>query len=144
MAYTYQVTVDSRDPHSIAEWWAEALGWNVEPSDEDFIRRMIAAGHATEADTTVHRGQLVWREGAAIVHPGGTDIAPRTLFQLVSEDKRVKNRVHLDIRIGEDDVAEVLDRLTGAGATLLHEGSQGPHRWYTLADPEGNEFCVSG
>jgi hypothetical protein len=22
-------------------------------------------------------------------------------------------------------------------------GRQGPHTWVTLADPEGNEFCVS-
>ena len=30
---------------------------------------MIAEGHATDDDTTVHRGRLVWREGAAIRHP---------------------------------------------------------------------------
>jgi hypothetical protein len=28
------------------------------------------------------------------------------------------------------------------GATRLWDGRQGPHRWITLADPEGNEFCV--
>jgi hypothetical protein len=26
----------------LADWWAEVLGWNVEPQDEKFIRRMIA------------------------------------------------------------------------------------------------------
>ncbi len=25
----------------------------------------------------------------------------------------------------------------------LHTGAQGPHTWTTIADPEGNEFCVS-
>jgi hypothetical protein len=34
------------------------------------------------------------------------------------------------------------ERLTASGATFLHRGSQGPHAWVTLADPEGNEFCL--
>jgi hypothetical protein len=29
------------------------------------------------------------------------------------------------------------------GATFLHTGRQGPHTWVTMADPEGNEFCVT-
>ncbi len=143
MSYTFQVTVDSARPHEMADWWATALGWEVEPSDEAFIERMIAEGYATEDDTTRHRGELVWKEGAAIRHPDGLEAAPRLLFQLVPEPKTSKNRVHLDLRIGEDDLTEVVDRLRESGATFLHEGTQGPHRWVTLADPEGNEFCVS-
>jgi hypothetical protein len=34
MAYDIQIVVDCRDPHALADWWAEALGWEVEPSDE--------------------------------------------------------------------------------------------------------------
>jgi hypothetical protein len=34
------------------------------------------------------------------------------------------------------------DARRGGGGTFLHKGSQGPHEWLTLADPEGNEFCV--
>jgi hypothetical protein len=68
MAYMVQVTIDSTDPHALAEWWAETLGWRVEAQDETFIRQMISEGHATEADMLIHRGALVWREGAAI-HP---------------------------------------------------------------------------
>ncbi|HMG65023.1 MAG TPA: VOC family protein [Streptosporangiaceae bacterium] len=33
-------------------------------------------------------------------------------------------------------------RLAARGATELHRGQQGPLRWVTMADPEGNEFCV--
>ena len=140
--YTFQVTVDCRDPHALADWWAEAIGWQVEEQDEDFIRRMIAEGHATEGETTTHHGRLVWAEGAAILHPDGA-AAPRVLFQQVPEPKGAKNRMHLDLRVGEDDLRGVVDRLTASGATFLHEGRQGPHTWFTLADPEGNEFCVS-
>jgi hypothetical protein len=136
----FQVTIDCSSPHELADWWAEALGWTVEPSDEAFIRRMIEAGHASEEDTTTHRGVLVWREGAAINSPDPG--RPRVLFQQVPEGKSVKNRVHLDLRPGDEDPAAVVDRLVALGATELWRGSQGPHSWVTLADPEGNEFCV--
>jgi hypothetical protein len=145
MAYDFQVTFDAGDPHKQADWWAETLGWAVEPSDEAFIRRMIAEGHASESDTTTHNGQLVWKEGAAIRHPeepaGGA--RKRVLFQLVPESKTVKNRVHLDVWVGADNVEAQAERLTARGATFLHRGRQGPNSWVTMADPEGNEFCVS-
>ncbi len=141
MAYTFQVTVDCSDPHTLADWWAEALGWQVEPSDEAFIRKMVDAGHASDSDTKTHRGVLVWREGQAINHPDGS--APRMLFQLVPESKTVKNRMHVDVRVGEENIEREIGRLAAAGATELHRGRQGPHWWVTMADPEGNEFCVS-
>jgi hypothetical protein len=143
MAHDFQVTMDCADPHPLADWWAETLGWEVEPSDEVFIERMISAGYATEDDTTRHNGALVWKEGAAIRHPEGLRRAPRVLFQLVPEPKKVKNRMHLDVHIGADDVETAVARLIGRGAKFLHNGRQGPHTWVTLADPEGNEFCVS-
>jgi len=143
MAYTFQVAVDCQEPHVLADWWADALGWNVEPQDDRFIRRMIAEGHASEAETTTHRGELVWKDGAAIRHPDGLEAAPRMLFQRVPEAKTVKNRVHLDLRVGDEAVADVVSRLTASGAVFLHDGHQGPHSWVTLRDPEGNEFCVS-
>jgi Glyoxalase-like domain len=93
----------------------------------------------------VHNGSLVWRDGAAIRHPDaprGLD-RPRILFQMVPESKTVKNRVHLDVRVGEENAEQVAAALAGRGATVLHRASQGPHNWITMADPEGNEFCVS-
>ena len=141
MAHTFQVTIDSAAPHPLADWWADALGWEREPTDEAFIRSMVEQGFARESDTMRHGGELVWVEGAAIRHPTGG--APRVLFQLVPDAKTVKNRVHLDVRVGPEDVAAEVARLTARGATVLHEGQQGPHRWVTMADPEGNEFCVT-
>jgi len=53
------------------------------------------------------------------------------VFAPVPEPKTVKNRIHWDVR---GDVAE----LEAAGARVLWETK----RWVTMADPEGNEFCV--
>ncbi|MEQ1702686.1 MAG: VOC family protein [Ilumatobacteraceae bacterium] len=144
MGHRFQVCIDCSDPHVLAEWWAETMSWQVEPQDESFIRLMIEQGHATEAETRLYRGALVWRTGAAI-HPdapAGAD-RPRWLFQEVPEGKTAKNRVHMDIRIEEGtDVDAFRSSLLARGATKLHEGRQGPHTWFTMADPEGNEFCV--
>src|SRR5262249_33655958 len=121
----------------------------VEPQDEAFIKQMIAEGHATDEDTIIFNGALVWKDGGAIRYPGevGSGLHgphPRVLFQLVPEGKTVKNRMHLDVRIGDgDNCDEVVAALAERGATFLHTGTQGPHTWITMADPEGNEFCVS-
>jgi hypothetical protein len=144
MPYDFQVAFDCADPHALADWWAETLEWQVEEQDADFIRRMIAEGYASEADTTLHNGKLVWSEGASIRHPDGpaTGHRKRIIFQTVPEPKTAKNRVHLDVWVGAENVAAQADRLIGRGATFLHKGNQGPHEWVTLADPEGNEFCL--
>jgi len=141
MAFDFQVVIDSADPHVLADWWAEALGWQVEPQDEAFIQRMVETGAASEEDTTRHRGALVWKVGAALTSPDPD--RPRVLFQRVPEAKTVKNRVHLDVRVGAERREAEVARLIGLGATELWRGAQGPFEWATLADPEGNEFCVT-
>ena len=107
---------------------------------------MIEQGFATEAETTTHRGKLVWREGAAIRPPEELDAkapAHRVLFQIVPEEKTVKNRVHWDVRLAGGDKDAVRAALEARGATFLWSANQGPHSWHTMADPEGNEFCIS-
>ncbi|MGX1274005.1 VOC family protein [Streptomyces phaeoluteigriseus] len=67
------------------------------------------------------------------------DRLPGLLFGTVPEAKTVKNRLHLDFR-PEDQRAEI-ERLLALGARHADVG-QGEVSWVTLADPEGNEFCV--
>jgi hypothetical protein len=141
MAFDVQIAIDCSDPHVLADWWAEALGWQVEPQDGAFIQRMVDAGQAAPEDTVRHRGALVWKAGAALRSPDPD--RPRILFQPVPEPKTVKNRLHLDLRVGSERRAAEVDRLLGLGATELWRGAQGPYQWVTLADPEGNEFCVT-
>ena len=62
---------------------------------------------------------------------------PNIWFTRVPEPKSAKNRVHFDLRAPgamEDEV----ERLEALGATVLRRGAA----LTTMADPEGNEFCV--
>lgn len=69
------------------------------------------------------------------------DRLPGLLFVPVPEMKTIKNRLHLDFR--PDDQAAEVARLLSLGARHADVG-QGEQPWVTLADPEGNEFCVLG
>lgn len=75
----------------------------------------------------------------ARIEGGGGD--PMMMFIQVPEAKSVKNRMHLDMNAG-DRAAEV-ERLVALGATVVHEKNEFGMQWTTLADPEGNEFCVA-
>ena len=146
MTLNIQIAVDCKNPHELADWWAETLEWAVEPQDEAFIRSMIAQGFATEAETKLHQGKLVWGAGAAIRPPEELDSPSperRILFQTVPEEKTIKNRIHWDVNLAGADKDEARATLEARGATYLWSASQGPHSWHTMADPEGNEFCIS-
>lgn len=135
---TMQIAIDCRDPHALVAFWAAAFGYEVERHDE-LVRRMLDAGHAEPEHVVEVDGHLAWKSAAACRHP----TLPRLLFQVVPEEKVGKNRVHIDVHVGDDVEREALvERLVGLGATKLWDGQQGPQSWVTLADPEGNEFCV--
>src|SRR4051794_18936764 len=141
MAFDFQVVIDSSHPHVLADWWAEALGWQVEPQDEAFIRRMVETGAASEADTTQHRGALVWKVGAAITSPDPD--RPRVLFQLVPEAKTVKNRLHLDVRVGAERREAEGARPPRPGAAGARRGGPGPVGGGPPAHPGGDGVCLA-
>lgn len=64
-------------------------------------------------------------------------------LQRVAEPKTVKNRMHIDLLV--DDLEQAVQRLETLGATRLTATARQEfgQRWYVLADPEGNEFCVA-
>ncbi|GAA2454035.1 hypothetical protein GCM10010405_42330 [Streptomyces macrosporus] len=84
----------------------------------------------------------------ASVDPSG--VGPRLFFQRVPEGKVVKNRGHLDVRVGTGLVGEerlaALEaecaRLVALGAVrerLLYDGNDS---CIVMQDIEGNEFCL--
>ncbi|MGH8891076.1 MAG: VOC family protein, partial [Acidothermaceae bacterium] len=71
------------------------------------------------------------------------DRGQRLLFIDVPDDKVVKNRVHLDLRPTDRTREEEVARLLELGAVQLADFRRPDGSgWITLADPEGNEFCV--
>jgi hypothetical protein len=135
-----QIVIDCADPHAQARFWSAAMHLEVEDHHE-IVTQMVTAGHASAEDDTVEvDGRRAWAGMAACHDPNGR--YPRLLFQKVPEPKTVKDRIHLDLDVGADQRDAEVARLKDLGATHLWDGQQGPFSWVTLADPEGNEFCV--
>ena len=139
MTVDIQVTIDAADPHALAGFWAEALGYEVE-DHTPVVRQLLDAGHIPAEATVEMDGRLQFREVAACSDPTGK--RPRLFFQLVPEAKAAKNRVHLDLHVGPDRVEAEAERLRGLGATDLWTSDDRGAFTITLADPEGNELCV--
>lgn len=144
MARSVQVTFDCADPARQADFWAEALGYAVQPPPDGFDtwEAALASFGVPESE---------WNSRAAVidVHANG----PRVFFQRVPEAKANKNRVHLDIRVapelrGADRMAALeaeVTRLESHGATRrLRVEPDGAMEmgFIVMADPEGNEFCL--
>lgn len=65
---------------------------------------------------------------------------PRLVFQQVDQLATGRSRVHLDL--DSHDVAADTARAVELGATVVQEVSDFGVSWTTLADPEGNLFCI--
>lgn len=119
-SYISHTTVDCANAYELSEWWKPVLGYvdldgdpNL-PGHEECMIRDPETGH-------------------------------QVLFIEVPDGKTVKNRVHFDLRPRERTRDEEIAWLLEYGATPVadHRGIRGPGSgWMTLADPEGNEFCV--
>ncbi|MFE0358792.1 VOC family protein [Streptomyces nigra] len=125
MARLHDIVFDCARPAATARFWSAALdGYAIAPYDDAELARLRSLGiTSTEDDPTV-----------LVESPDG---GPRLWFQLVPEAKAGKNRVHLDL-LAVDPEAEI-QRLTGLGATVQARHADN----IVLADPEGNEFCLS-
>jgi glyoxalase superfamily protein len=143
MSREIQVTFDCGDPAALARFWAQTLGYDVQPPPPGFDSwdaALEAWGVPPE-----HRN-----DRSAAVDPDGD--GPRLFFQKVPEGKTAKNRVHLDVRAapgleGEERMAALdaeCERLVALGATRLQrlEPNSLDAGTVVMQDPEGNEFCL--
>ena len=69
------------------------------------------------------------------------DGGPSLGFQRVAEPTPGKNRVHLDLTAPDRDLE--VERLLAEGALEVARHEAAGFSWVVLADPEGNQFCVS-
>jgi catechol 2,3-dioxygenase-like lactoylglutathione lyase family enzyme len=136
-----QVTFDCAEPERVARFWCEVLGYVVPPPPEGFpswhdFDRSLPPEH----------------QGAAFACVDPTGVGPRLFFQRVPEGKVVKNRVHLDVRVGTRLVGdERVAALEAEGARLVSLGAVRvrllpaddlDESTLVMQDPEGNEFCL--
>ena len=138
-----QIVLDCSDAVAQALWWSTTLEWQFEWLEPELFEQLKADGFCTDADVTAVDDRLTWRDGAAINSGGDRNSVQRIYFQAVPDPKTVKNRMHVDVQVGPDLVESTVRSLLDRGATRIGGGSQGPHEWVVMADPEGNEFCVS-
>jgi hypothetical protein len=99
--------LDADDARALSDFWARLLSWDCVVAGEGWHLAPLSGDH-----------EGLW-------------IDP------VPEPRRVKTRVHLDLRLPTHDVHQ----LVTAGAIVVSEPGEG-QRWWVLADPEGNLFCA--
>ncbi len=141
MGYEIQITVDAKDPHLQAKWWAQTLGWEVEPSDEQFIRGLVEAGHAQESDTTVFE---VGSSSGMRGRPSGTPSTrsgPGCCSNWCPRAKRSRTGCISTLRVGDRREEWPPNWSPPAPRSCIAAG-RAPSIWITMTDPEGNEFCV--
>ncbi|MFI6102043.1 VOC family protein [Lentzea sp. NPDC051213] len=136
-----QVTFDCAEPERVARFWCEVLGYVVPPPPPGFASWDAFNSSLPEAD-----------QGSAFACVDPTGVGPRLFFQRVPEGKVVKNRVHLDVRVGTglvgDERLATLEaecaRLIALGATHLYtQHADGINEsCITMQDVEGHEFCL--
>ncbi|MFJ8821573.1 VOC family protein [Streptomyces sp. NPDC102467] len=148
VTFDWKLVVDAADPHAQAEFWAAALGYEIE-DNAALIGGLLGAGAVTEAETIERWGRRAFRDLVAVRHPGdpvdertGTGLGRRILFQRVPEAKTGKNRLHIDVHAGPERRAEETARLVGLGARVVRSVDTQGGQWVVMGDPEGNEFCV--
>ena len=111
--YLENVVADATDPQALGRFWEAALGSETLTDEPDGFETRLTVPDGPVLDLCIQR---------------------------VPEFARGPQRLHLDLRGGEEQSA-VVERLLASGAGSVDIG-QGEVPWVVLADPEGNPFCV--
>jgi hypothetical protein len=117
-SYISHTSVDCHNAYALSEWWKQVLEYVDDPDDPN------EPGH-----------EECWIQRPDGGHP--------VLFIEVPDEKQVKNRIHFDLAPTAGTREQELARLLALGATEVADRRLDDGRgWVTLADPEGNEFCI--
>ena len=109
------ITIDCADALGLARFWAAVFGTEIESAVGD---------------------------GPAYVDLLPVPGVPILRFQHVPEPKTAKNRVHLDVAVG--DLEEGCARVEALGGRRISAEpfAEYTYRWIVVTDPEDNEFCL--
>ncbi len=108
-----EVGIDALDAAAIRPFWKAVLGYTDEP------------GKAGPQD--------------ALVDPVGQ--GPAIWFQPMDAPRPQRNRIHFDVSVPHDEAHQRIQATIAAGGTLVYD-AEAPAFW-VLADPEGNEACIT-
>jgi 4a-hydroxytetrahydrobiopterin dehydratase len=108
-----EIAIDAMDIASVRPFWKAVLAYTDEP------------GRSGPED--------------ALVDPVGQ--GPAVWFQQLDAPRPQRNRIHLDVSVPHDEAQRRIQATLAAGGRLVYD-AEAPAFW-VLADPEGNEACVT-
>jgi len=108
-----EVAIDALDIPAVRPFWKAVLGYTDEP------------GRTGPEDP--------------LVDPAGQ--GPAVWFQQMDAPRPQRNRIHLDISVPHDEARRRIQATLAAGGRLAYD-AEAPAFW-VLADPEGNEACIT-
>jgi hypothetical protein len=109
---------DALDAYAQSVFWSQVLDFHEAPDDPNLPEHQECAIYSAD------RREVL-------------------LFITVPDGKQLKNRVHLDLRPVDRSREEEAERVIALGASQVADHRRPDGRgWITLADPEGNEFCI--
>ncbi|MGH3681522.1 MAG: VOC family protein, partial [Natronosporangium sp.] len=112
-AQVLEIAIDALDIPAVRPFWKAVLGFVDEPGSTD----------PTDP----------------LVDPFGQ--APTIWFQQMDRPRPQRNRIHFDISVPHDEAARRIEAALAAGGALRSD-TAAPAFW-VLADPEGNEACIT-
>ena len=114
-SHLYALCFDANDPIRLARFWAGVLGWELVDHPYD---------------------------GIALLPNDDTGF--RIRFLPTEEQKAGPNQMHFDLTSASlEEQQETVERSLGLGARHIDVGQRPEEGHVVLADPEGNEYCVT-
>jgi glyoxalase superfamily protein len=122
MGRVSEIVFEAERPAELARFWTALLdGYAIRAYDRAEIDRLARLGLTPETDPTV-----------MVDGPG-----PSLCFQHVPGRRYDNNRVHLDVAVADREGE--MQRLVGRGGRFVRRAEG----YLVLADPEGNQFCLT-
>ena len=108
-----EIAIDALDIPAVRPFWKTVLGYTDEPG---------RSGSEDPLVDPLGQGPAIW-------------------FQQMDAPRSQRNRIHLDVSVPHDEAADRIRATLAAGGTLRYD-AEAPAFW-VLADPEGNEACIT-
>jgi 4a-hydroxytetrahydrobiopterin dehydratase len=108
-----EIAIDALEIAAVRPFWKAVLGYTDEPG---------RSGPEDPLVDPLGQGPAIW-------------------FQQMDAPRPQRNRIHLDVSVPHDEAADRIRATLAAGGTLRYD-AEAPAFW-VLADPEGNEACIT-